>query len=58
MRLKDLNGPDASTRPDEGKARAVKAAAADFYRPANVGKNRQEYSRLPSPCVAPVTSRP
>ncbi|PTE10784.1 protein DedD [Mesorhizobium helmanticense] len=58
MRVKETDDPDASTRPGEGRASAVKAVAADFYRQANVGKTRQKYSRLSSPCVAPVTDRP
>ncbi|TIT00757.1 MAG: protein DedD [Mesorhizobium sp.] len=52
MRLKDANGPDAPVRPEEARA------ATDFCRPVNVRKPRQKYSRLCSPCVAPVTGRP
>ncbi|CCV08883.1 hypothetical protein MESS2_80014 [Mesorhizobium metallidurans STM 2683] len=58
MRFKDMHGPDASTHPEEGRAKAEKAAAADSFRRANVRKPRQKCSRLSSPCVAPVTGRP
>ncbi|AZO64157.1 MAG: protein DedD [Mesorhizobium sp.] len=58
MRLKETNDPDASMRPGELWMKAAKATAADFCRPANERKTRQKYSRLFSPCVAPVTGRP